>query len=101
MPRKLRIKSKNNTYHIMIRGVNKCFIFYDNSDRKKFLQLLDYYKNKYEINIYSYCLMDNHVHILLNAKDNFNKFMQCIQTVYASYFNTKYSRVRSFISRQI
>ncbi len=93
MPRIQRIKSRTDIYHVMIRGVNKNIIFNDDNDREKFLQILIYYKNKFVINIYAYCLMDNHVHILLKAEENFNKFMQCLQTVYALYFNKKYKRV--------
>lgn len=93
MPRMLRIKSRTDTYHIMIRGVNKNVIFEKDEDREKFLQILSYYKNKFMIDIYSYCLMDNHVHILLKSEENLDKFMQCIQTVYALYFNKKYKRV--------
>lgn len=93
MPRNLRIKSRTDTYHIMIRGVNKNIIFEKDEDREKLLQILSYYKNKFMIDIYSYCLMDNHVHILLKSEENLDKFMQCIQTVYALYFNKKYKRV--------
>ena len=93
MPRIKRIKSLTNTYHVMIRGVNKRKIFEDKQDREKFLQLLKYYQKKYEIEIYGYCLMDNHVHLLLKDNDNLNRFMQCIQAVYALYFNKKYKRI--------
>ena len=93
MPRKERTKSKNDIYHIMIRGVNKKIIFYDNKDKEKFLQLITYYKSKYFTEIYAYCLMDNHVHLLIKSENNINKFMQCIETVYAMYFNKKYKRV--------
>ena len=93
MPRSLRIKSLTNIYHIMIRGVNKEIIFYDTADKKKFLQILKYYLSKYSVEIIAYCLMNNHVHFLLKSKEDFSKFMQCIQTVYATYFNKKYKRI--------
>lgn len=93
MPRSKRIKSLTHTYHIMIRGVNKEKIFCDEEDKRKFLQISKYYLNKFDVEIYAYCLMDNHVHFLLKSRDNFNKFMQCIQTVYATYFNKKYKRI--------
>lgn len=93
MPRPIRMKSTTNSYHIMIRGVNKVNIFFDDEDRKKFLQITKHYLEKLGIELFAYCLMDNHVHFLLRAKENFQKFMQCIQTVYAAYFNKKYERV--------
>ena len=93
MPRSFRVKSLTATYHIMIRGVNKEIIFGDDDDKRKFLQILKYYQSKYEIESFAYCLMDNHVHLLIKSQENFNKFMQCIQTVYAAYFNKKYKRI--------
>ena len=93
MPRSYRVKSLTDTYHIMIRGVNKEIIFCDDNDKEKFLQVLEYYLSKYEIEMFAYCLMDNHVHFLIRARENLNKFMQSIQTVYALYFNKKYNRI--------
>lgn len=93
MPRPIRIKSLTDIYHTMIRGVNKEIIFHDDDDKRKFLQILEYYLSKYNVEIFAYCLMDNHVHFLLRAKDDFNRFMQCIQTVYAAHFNKKYKRI--------
>lgn len=93
MPRPIRVRSLTDIYHIMIRGVNKEIIFRDDDDRRKFLQILEYYLNKHKVEIFAYCLMDNHVHFLVRAKENLNKFMQCIQTVYAAHFNKKYKRI--------
>lgn len=93
MPRSKRIKSLTDTYHIMIRGVNKEDIFHDDDDKRKFLQISQYYSNKFDLTIYAYCLMDNHVHFLIKSENNLNKFMQCIQTVYSQYFNKKYKRI--------
>lgn len=93
MPRSFRVKSLTDIYHTMIRGVNKEIIFYSDDDRRKFIQILKYYQGKYRIELFAYCLMDNHVHLLIKAKENFNKFMQCVQTVYAAYFNKKYKRI--------
>lgn len=93
MPRPKRIKSLTNTYHIMIRGVNRENIFHDNDDKRKFLQISQYYLNKLDLEMYAYCLMDNHVHFLIKSLQNINKFMQCIQTVYSQYFNKRYKRI--------
>lgn len=93
MPRSYRIKSLTHTYHIMIRGVNKEIIFHDDDDKEKFLQISKHYLSKYKIELFAYCLMDNHVHFLIKAVENLNKFMQCVETVYALYFNKKYVRI--------
>ena len=65
MSRLARRISNTGVYHIMIRGVNKQEIFRDDEDRKSFIQILKYYKEKYDTKIYAYCLMTNHVHILI------------------------------------
>ncbi|SNS65314.1 Transposase IS200 like [Anaerovirgula multivorans] len=65
MPRKAREKSENGIYHIVLRGINKQIIFEDEEDNVKFIQTLKEYKNKSRYKVYGYCLMGNHVHILL------------------------------------
>jgi len=94
MPRFARKLSSTKVYHIMIRGVNKQEIFKDDFDRKKFLQIVKYYKKKYNINIYSYCLMLNHVHILIkDLDDKMCKFMKQTVGLYSQFYNKKNDRV--------
>ena len=94
MPRKLREKSLTGIYHVMVRGVNKQNIFQDRQDRFEFCNSLTYYKEKYNIEIYAYCLMSNHVHLLLkDNKEKISDFMKDLNGVYAMYYNSKYKRV--------
>lgn len=94
MPRMAREISYSGLYHVMVRGVNKEAIFKDNRDRNSFLHLLKYYKNKLNCDIHAYCLMDNHVHILIEDKNNkLGELMRNINCVYAGEFNKKYKRV--------
>jgi len=94
MPRSKRNLVKSGIYHIVIRGVNKQIIFYDDKDRKMFIRLLYYYRNKLNCKIYAYCLMDNHVHILFKDKEFLiSDFMRNITSIYAGEFNKKYKRV--------
>ena len=65
MARKSREKSSTEIYHIMLRGIDKRDIFLDEEDREKFLSFLSKAKQKSGNAIYSFCLMDNHVHILI------------------------------------
>lgn len=67
MPRHFRLLSKTNIYHVMLRGINKERIFFDDIDRKKFLKTLKNSKEKYNYTIYAYCLMDNHIHLIIDA----------------------------------
>ena len=65
MPRVARIKSKSKIYHIMIRGINQQNIFSVDEDDEKFMATLAKYHKKSEYEIYAYCLMGNHVHLLI------------------------------------
>ena len=67
MPRTARKLSKTGLYHIIIRGVNKETIFIDDEDRKMFLRLLKKYKIEFKCNVYAYCLMSNHIHLVINV----------------------------------
>lgn len=93
MSRNLREESKTGFYHVMVRGVNRQKIFCDNDDRKHFLHLLKENTYKHRVEIHAFCLMENHVHILINAKkNNLSSYMRNLLTVYALYFNKKTSR---------
>lgn len=92
--RSRRIKSQTGFYHICIRGVNRQDIFFDDNDRNQFLILLKKYSKKYNISIHSYSLLNNHVHLEIEDKEDcLSIFMQCLCSVYARYFNFKYDRV--------
>lgn len=93
MPRQSRILSKSKTYHVMIRGNERKSIFIDEEDKFRFIQTLcEKNKNK-QYFIYAYCLMDNHVHLLINeGNDEISRIMKRINVSYAYYFNKKYGR---------
>lgn len=94
MPRTIRQISSTKVYHIILRGIDKQDIFLSEKDYHKFLEILKETKEKYEYDIYSYCLMNNHVHMIIYDKDyNLPKIMQSIAISYSIYFNRKYNRV--------
>lgn len=96
MPRNARKNNLNNTkvYHIILKGVNGQEIFFEDSDRIKFLTELKKVKGVYHCKIYAYVLMSNHIHILLfDKEDKISQIMHRICTIYAIYFNKKYDRV--------
>ncbi len=103
-------------YHLYNRGTEKRNIFSSDSDRKRFLTLL-YICNSAKsvdlklqgrtleevlqidrgpalVEIGSYCLMPNHVHLLVRAKkeNGISRFMQKLMTAYTMYFNKRYER---------
>lgn len=94
MPRHFRLISNTNIYHIMLRGINKERIFYDDIDRKKFIKILKDSKEKYKYEIYAYCLMDNHIHLIIyDYNRELSSIIKSIGITYALYFNKKYQRV--------
>ncbi|MBS7261842.1 MAG: transposase, partial [Treponema sp.] len=92
MARKPRKESSSQKYHIILRGNNKQLLFYDEKDCEFFLKRVFKYADQLEVKIYSYCLMGNHVHILLgNApKETLSLFVQNLSNSYVYYFNHKY-----------
>ena len=69
LPRTKREKSRTGIYHIMLRGINKQTIFEEEEDKKAFLKRLMKYQSKCRYKVYGYCLMDNHVHLLMKETD--------------------------------
>ena len=95
MARGPRILLDNVCYHIINRGNQKQNIFMEDDDYRTYLDLLKHYKKKYGFKIYGYCLMPNHVHLLLEPKDphKLAETMQVITQSYTSWFNLKYKKV--------
>jgi len=106
MPRKSRETSVSSIYHVMLRGINKQVIFESNDDYWKFIRLM--YRLIHPIDetgyplsphcgIYAYCLMSNHVHLLIKDIDNsLASTIKGMTIPYAQYFNKKYDRVGHF-----
>ena len=66
MPRTARKKSSECKYHIMSRSISEVDLFRCDEDKKYYLALLKRYIDKYHCKIFSYVLMDNHVHIFID-----------------------------------
>ena len=93
MPRKPRIQSSTGMYHIILRSVNQHIIFEDDSDYQKFLLILSDCKTKFNIDIFAYCLMDNHIHLQLSADTKtLSSFFQSIGSRFVRWYNSKYDR---------
>jgi len=94
MPRSTRKQSKTGVYHIIIRGINKQDIFQDDEDKKVYLDRLSRYKNESVFELYAYCLMRNHIHLLVKEVDeSISGIMKRIGTSYVYWYNNKYDRV--------
>ena len=95
MPRTARILLDNSYYHIITRGIDRRKLFYDNQDYEYRLKVIKRYLDKFPLKITNYCLMPNHIHLLVYLGDSsyLSKFMQATLQVYAAYFRFKYNTV--------
>ncbi|MBL7158673.1 MAG: transposase [Candidatus Omnitrophica bacterium] len=95
MPRGPRQVYKNAFLSITSRGNNKRVLFRKEKDYKYFAQLLLRYKIKHKFKLYHYCIMRNHLHLLLQIKDSASlaKIMQGMQLAYFHYFRKRYGYV--------
>lgn len=93
MPRQGRSESKSGIYHVMVRGINRQNIFEDDEDRQKYLNIMQKTKEISQCKLYGYCLMDNHVHMLVReGKEKISQIMKRIGVSYAYWYNQKYER---------
>jgi putative transposase len=123
MPLRKQVLATNEIYHIVNRGVASMPIFFDTKDYQRFLDLINYYRfaahkfcysaymdlnleerNNYfktlekessqTIEIYSYCLMPNHFHLLVKQVENegIKSTIALIQNAYAKYVNLTKNR---------
>ncbi len=92
MPRTARILVDEGYYHIVTRGIDRRKLFRYRQDYNYFLEITKKYLVKFKIQILNYCLMSNHIHLLIRAEEaeDLPKFMQAVLQVYASYFRKKY-----------
>lgn len=105
-----KVYIEESFYHVYNRGVNKRRIFMDDKDYRVFLNLLKRYLDlqptidsrgreypwlRGDIEVVSYCLMPNHIHLLVYVIEptSMTRLLQAVSTSYSLYFNKKYKRV--------
>ena len=93
MPRYARKKSKTGIYHIVVRGINRQDLFYENEDRGLFMQKLLKYKKECKFELYGYCMLDNHIHLVIKESEiSISTIMSKLNTSYVHWYNWKYKR---------
>jgi len=94
MARPLRIQYPGAYYHVTCRGNERREIFRDDSDRRKFLELLARSLEVYCVTLFVYVLMPNHFHLVLRTlKANLSEFMRHFNICYTMAFNWAHGRV--------
>lgn len=93
MPRQARKQSESGIYHIMLRGINQQQIFEDEEDNQKFIEVLKDCKLISGYRIFAYCLMGNHLHLLMKVeKEDLEQIFKRIGARYVYWYNWKYHR---------
>ena len=92
---KNKISYQGGYFHIYNRGNHKKDIFLEEDDYLRYLERLRKSKDKYNISVICYCLMPNHIHLLVrqDSEAPISRFMSSLHTSYSMYFNLKYDRV--------
>lgn len=95
MPRRARSQSASGVYHVMLRGINRQTIFEEKEDYERFLQVLRDCKAASHFTLYAYCLMSNHIHLLLRTSPESEGLEQIFKRIgvrYVAWYNRKYGR---------
>ncbi|MFC1658780.1 transposase [Candidatus Omnitrophota bacterium] len=95
MPRLPRIYIKGILYYVTCRGIHNQNIFKDKEDYRMFLELLKKYQQQYGIRLFSFVLLPDHLHLLLEVtgeENDISGFMHSLNNTYTKYFNGRYER---------
>lgn len=94
MARKPRLHVSGGLYHVIARGNDRQAVFREAVDYQEYLKRLHTGLLRHDIRCYAYCLMPNHVHLLLEPGSTpVSRLMQGIQGAFAQYLNRRYRRV--------
>src|SRR5262245_55167178 len=90
MAKPVRIEYPGAVCHVLTRGNNRQAVFKDDSDRTAYLERLFRYCQVKEVHLLCYCLLSNHVHLLLETpQGNLSRMMQAFQTSYTVSWNRR------------
>ncbi len=95
MPRIAREYLDTSFFHVIVQGIKKEYIFKKDNYKERYLYLINKYREKYDVEIIAYCIMDNHVHLLIysDETEKLSNFMHRINTIYAQHYNKQEKRV--------
>ena len=101
MSRAARIKEPTAIYHVMSRSITEFDMFPDNSDKERFLDLLQESMQKFHCKIYGYCLMTNHYHLIMDTcGQDISKVMKSLNQRYVNHIKGIYKRRGSLLAER-
>ena len=90
MPHTSRKLSESGYYHVVPKGVNGRLIFENDADRSTYVSLLSEANDRFSVLLHAYCLMSNHVHLVLeDTKGELADYMKLVHEQYGTYFSDK------------
>lgn len=91
MPRIARIIAPSYPHHVTQRGNNRATVFFDDEDRQTYLDIFTNYAKRHSLQVWAYCLMDNHIHLLVvpEAENSLARAVGLTNQVYTQYLNRK------------
>ncbi len=93
MARRPRLFAPGLLYHVIVRGNQRRKTFLSGADYQAYLERLGRYRGKFGHTIHAYCLMPNHVHLLVeSSSEPLAKFMQGLQQSYSQYYNLRHRK---------
>lgn len=92
MPRPLRIHLPDLIYHVLNRGNNRQVVFAEEKDYLHYLEILKKYKLKFNFKIFAYCLMANHIHLVIKTskQGTISDIMKAVTIAHTRYYHHKY-----------
>lgn len=88
MSRPLRIELTNAIYHVVSHGNGELWLFKEERDHHRLLDILGNYSIKYRILVHAFLLMRNHLHLVIETKEpNLSLFMSQFLREFAMYYN--------------
>lgn len=94
MTRPLRIEFPGALYHVTARGDRRKAIFFDDNDRRRWLDILGLTCARFNFVVHAYCQMGNHYHLMIETVEgNLSQGMRHLNAFYSQEFNKQHSLV--------
>jgi REP element-mobilizing transposase RayT len=89
-----RVKGETGFYHVVAKGDGGQILFESDESRIRFINMLKAAAADHKMRIHAYCLMDNHIHLLVEDRDdNLSAFMKQVNEKYAAHYRKVTRRV--------
>ncbi|MBT9135315.1 MAG: hypothetical protein DDT34_00365 [Firmicutes bacterium] len=94
MARKPRQESSTGYYHVMLRGINRDFLFKRENEKRLFLELVKEQQDDKLLELVAWCIMDNHIHMMVKSDvANMSKAIKVISLKFAARYNKGQQRI--------